>query len=272
MAFRLPEVREDEATREIELIYADIRRCLRLPLINLIYRHLATIPGMLPHTWGWVREMMMSGELELAHDRLTGSLKVPLIEPLHLFPSGHLSHIDWVAIRRVLKAYNRGNGLNLIALSVIKTELHQRACGALKIAKNIPETDVLPLPRLLKLSDLNSDTTALVETMSQLHGGNSGVIPSLYLHLANWPEFLRAACVRVKPLLKDGSMARARQEAVELADIEVKNLSAMFSRGSQTGGYSDQVIETLAHFTTQVIPEMLPVGLALEQACMHGEK
>ena len=272
MASPLPEIREDEAPREIGLIYADIRRCLRLPPINLIYRHLATIPGVLPHTWGWVREMMMSGELELAHDRLTGSLKVPLVEPLHFFPSGHLSHIDWVAIRRVLKSYNRGNSLNLIALSAIKTELHRRARGALKIVENIPQTDVLPLPRLLKLSDLASDTAVLVETMARLHGGNSGVIPSLYLHLANWPDFLHAVCERVKPLLKDGSMPRARQDAVELANIEVKNLIATFSRGSQTGGYSNQVIETLAHFTTQVIPEMLPVGLALEQACTFEEK
>src|SRR6266542_6127978 len=51
---RLHEIPESEAPTDIAVIYADIRRCMRLPLVNLIYRHLATMPDVLPWVWGAV--------------------------------------------------------------------------------------------------------------------------------------------------------------------------------------------------------------------------
>ena len=77
MSSLLPEIREGDAPREIELIYADIRRSMRLPLVNLIYRHFATIPGVLPHIWGWVREIGDFWGLEAALDRMNRNLQVP---------------------------------------------------------------------------------------------------------------------------------------------------------------------------------------------------
>ena len=170
------------------------------------------------------------------------------------------------AIKRTLEAYNRGNGLNLIALTAIKMDLHKRAHSTLKISRATSEDGVLPLPRLLKFSELKPDVADLVATILHLHGSTSGVIPSLYLHLANWPEFLSTACSRIAPLLKDGSIERARRDVVDLAGVEAKGLLAALPRTAKIAGYSDQVVATLDQFINYVIPEMLPVGLALDRA------
>ena len=262
----LPEIREGDAPPEIEIIYADIRHSMRLPLVNLIYRHFATIPGVLPHVWGWVREMISSGGLEAALDRLNRNLQVPQLEPFELPLLAHMSHVDRVAIKRVLEAYNRGNGLNLIALTAIRMDLHQRAHHALKIYRAASGEEASPLPRLLKFSELKPDIADLVATISQLHDGRSGVIPSLYLHLANWPEFLSAACGRIVPLLKDGSIERARRDAIDLAGVEAKGLLATLPCTAKVAGLPAQIVATLEQFINHVIPEMLPVGLALDRA------
>jgi hypothetical protein len=50
-----PEIRLEDASPALDRIYADIRRESGTPLVNLIYRHLATIPGGLEWVWGCVR-------------------------------------------------------------------------------------------------------------------------------------------------------------------------------------------------------------------------
>ena len=46
---------EAEATGDTAALFADIRATLGLPVVNLVWRHLATIPGGLPWTWDQVK-------------------------------------------------------------------------------------------------------------------------------------------------------------------------------------------------------------------------
>ncbi len=66
----LPEVAERDAPPKIAAIYDEMRRFTRLPLVNLIYRHLATIPGALPWAWGLLRPAFADGSLEAAAGRV----------------------------------------------------------------------------------------------------------------------------------------------------------------------------------------------------------
>ena len=261
----LPEIREEDASPEIKLIYADMRRRMDLPLVNLIHRYFATVPGVLPHVWSWLRDLLESGQLEAAFARLTNDLPLPAAEPLGLAGLG-LSGNDLRTIKRVLEVYNRGNGLNLIALSAVRMDLHRRVHAPLNIGAVPAVAEAVPIPRLLKFAELKPELAELVATVSSLHGDLNGVIPSLYLHLANWPEFLSAACDKVMPLLKDGSIAEARQEAVAMAREEAKALVAPMQKVAQSAGFPEPVLAVLDQFTTQVIPEMLPIGLALNRA------
>jgi hypothetical protein len=52
MSDPIPTISESEATGLIAQIYADIRSVYRVNAVNLVWRHLATIPGGLPWVWG----------------------------------------------------------------------------------------------------------------------------------------------------------------------------------------------------------------------------
>ena len=259
----LPEIREADASPEIALIYEDIRRCMRLPLVNLIYPHFATLPGVLPQIWGLVRAIILSGELETALLRMYRDLPIPELAP---FDESTIGHLDQATIRRVLQAYNRGNGLNLNALTAINSGLRQRRLGILEIAEVVPDFEALPLPRLLKLTELDPKLADRLAHIALLHDSGPGVVPSLYLHLANWPDFLAAACSRIEPLLRDASIQRARRAAVQTCEAGAARLLSIFPRGTTTVKLPEHALDTLTLFVSRVIPDMIPVGLALENA------
>ena len=56
----IPAVREDAATGATAAIFADLRATLGVPFVNLIWRHLATMPGMLEWTWALVKPLQAS--------------------------------------------------------------------------------------------------------------------------------------------------------------------------------------------------------------------
>ena len=58
MSDPVPAITEANATGEIAEIFADIRRVLRVDVVNLIWRHLATIPGALPRAWDSLRPLI----------------------------------------------------------------------------------------------------------------------------------------------------------------------------------------------------------------------
>ena len=50
-------IREDEATETIASIFADIRETLNVEVVNLVWRHLATMPGALEWVWGTLKPL-----------------------------------------------------------------------------------------------------------------------------------------------------------------------------------------------------------------------
>ena len=57
-ASRLPELSEHDAGPEIKAIYGEIKACCRVPMVALIYRHLATLVRDAPEVgpvdgWRW---------------------------------------------------------------------------------------------------------------------------------------------------------------------------------------------------------------------------
>ena len=48
----LPAIAEADATGAVALMFADIRAVTGVGVVNLIWRHLATIPGGLAWAWG----------------------------------------------------------------------------------------------------------------------------------------------------------------------------------------------------------------------------
>ncbi len=63
---RLPELSEQDAGDEVNAIYDEIKACCRVPMVALIYRHLATHDGLLEWSWRVLAPAMRSGALSRA--------------------------------------------------------------------------------------------------------------------------------------------------------------------------------------------------------------
>ena len=60
----LAELPEAQASGEQRHIYAQIKRLSAVPMVALIYRHLATIPGALEWAWALVGPALQAGWLQ----------------------------------------------------------------------------------------------------------------------------------------------------------------------------------------------------------------
>jgi len=272
MPVSLPEIREGEASPEIASLYGEIRREMRVPLVNLIYRHLATLPGALPWSWGLLRQAVASGALDRAQERIAhlgATFSAAPTDNAALAPPD-LGPSDRGAIAALLDAYNRSNIQNLIGLTAVRKLLHGRppdmAAAILaelppRRAASGPVPSALPLPRL---SELPETTASLVRALASRHeSADRGVTPSLYLHLAHWPRFLEAAQDRLEPLFADRTLERCRDKVGRLAEIEAETLLPYMGREEPPGGSVLSLERALETFTRGVIPDMIPVGFTL---------
>jgi hypothetical protein len=262
-----PEIREPDAPPEIAAIYGEMRRAMRLPLVNLIWRHLATMPGVLPWAWSLVRPLAATGALDAALARLLDAaprLELGEGKPLAAEP----------AALAVVRSYNRGNAMNLVALSAVLLALENPAA----VAKGSPPgrlsgDAVMPIPPLPRLAELDRHTAATVRDLAERHGGGPDVVPSLYLHLAHWPAVLDAAAARLRPRLDDGSVKRAREATRTLGLAEARALLPRLATDeTMPPAHIAATRQAIDLFTSRMIPAMIPVGLALERLLTAPEQ
>jgi hypothetical protein len=86
----VPAVTEAAASGEIAAIFADIRRVLGVEVVNLVWRHLATIPDALPWTWGMLRPLYVNGTIAAEAAAL---LHPPAKPETSRFPCKELPHM-----------------------------------------------------------------------------------------------------------------------------------------------------------------------------------
>ena len=58
------ELSEVDASGSTAEIYAELRRLTGVPVVALIYRHIATHEGLLPHIWAALQPILKSGVLQ----------------------------------------------------------------------------------------------------------------------------------------------------------------------------------------------------------------
>jgi hypothetical protein len=268
---RFSEIREADASGDIADIYRQLRLALRLPMVNLIYRHFATIPGGLPFVWSRLRTPLRDRSLDRARERL--AQRPEIVNALSLDDRRLLRSMPVSGRRDVLaivEFYNRGNLTNLIGLTAIGMLLEQAAPadGPLPApASALDDVPVEPVPPLPRMDDLPADTASLVRSLAARHSGAaSGITPSLYLHLGCWPDHLAAIDESLTPAFADGSVARAAETSRRLAQDEAaKLLPAMRSGPPPPDDVADALRAPIGLFTASVIPEMVPIGLALSR-------
>jgi hypothetical protein len=269
MPQQVPQIPEADAPPEIAAIYDEMRRVMRLPMVNLIYRHMATMPGALPWVWSLIRPQLIAGRIEAAANRMVAALDPPALGVFRVaeLRSAGLDAADQAIAARVVAAYNRGNSLNMMNLTAVRLALDVPSLPRQpRPAAPAPTSEPPAIPPIRRLDQLAPDTAARLTEIAGLHGG-AGVLPSLYLHLANWPGFLALACERLAPALRDGSVSRASDAVYRLAADEAPALVALFATDvTYPAAHAAALRAALDSFTRRLIPEMVPVGLALSHA------
>ncbi len=274
----VPSITEQEAAGVIKAIYEDIKAVIGVPVVNLIFRHMATLPGCLE--WGWevLRPLYAGGEVSRAAEDLMGHLDLPVLPRL---PAPALRAVGVDAsgermIARILDAYNRSNPMNMIALSTLLTCLAGDVPAAIashtdttlrQPPPSLPSgtTDSEALPPLLSLDTMGTETAVLVRTLNGLSPqGEARTMASMYRQLAHWPGYLALALALLQPLHADGRL----QVAVQQASMQALSQSQRMAQGLSVDvasappvGDARQALDTaLRYFTAHLIVEMIPVG------------
>jgi hypothetical protein len=234
MSDPIPAISESEATGLIAEIYADIRRVYRVGVVNLIWRHLATVPGGLPWGWSTIRPLYVNGTVSQEAATLRAALSLPELPswPTSALISAGLQDKDIAGIRTVLAAHDRTNAMALIAFLAVQFRLERVSpSGDAVVRAPIPvpaePERELPLPPLLALTDMSTPTAELVLAINGLGAMHrEPILASMYRHLAHWPAYLALVWTMLAPLKLDRRLDRAIEDAIAQARSRAQCLAA----------------------------------------------
>ena len=132
----LAEVPESEAGPDLQPIYADIKATAGTAMVNLIYRHIATIPSALPWVWMTIKSGIGYEQINVAVSGLEVSgFGQPLSSAaFHLLG---LSDADVQMAARIVAGYNSANALNIVTLAALRRIIDQVEDG--------PVVDLTPM-------------------------------------------------------------------------------------------------------------------------------
>jgi hypothetical protein len=243
---------------------------LGVEVVNLVWRHLATIPRALPWTWGTLRPLYVNGTIAAEAAALHDDLDLPRLPQ---FPSEALAAIDLSGgdvstIRHVLAAYDRTNAMALIALSGLLCRLDsgpsaRNAASSHGVGVVYEPPPSIPLPSLPVMAELPPATAELVLILNRLGTQRDGaVLASMYRHLAYWPAYLALAWTLVAPLDVDGSLDRSIADATAKSRVRATRVAMQLHDSSAVPidpALSDAVRAAVEPFAGDVIAKMVVI-------------
>ncbi|BBK42532.1 hypothetical protein STVA_25520 [Allostella vacuolata] len=227
----VPAVRESEATGEVAAIFAEIRAVQGLPIVNLVWRHLATMPDALAWTWTALLPLYRSGAVAGAIPGLQAGMALPEVPrwPAAAFRAVGIDATEEPRIAAVLDSYDRGNTMNLLAFHTLLARLDgHEATPATASATGSVMAIGGQLPPLLDLGGMAPATAELVLALNRLGqgGGDGPILASLYRHLAHWPAYMALAWTLLQPIERRGELAVAIASTRAAAAAQARSLLA----------------------------------------------
>ncbi len=200
-------IAEIDATGDTAALFTDIRTTLGVPVVNLVWRHLATIPGALPWAWTSLKPLYENNAiaseaetLSAGIDLTSNNVSAPALSMATLSAAG-LSRSDLDRITMVLRSYKRSNSMNIIAVDTLRSCLEGHGQGSLVAPSTIssqPNPISGTMPKILSPDEMSFNTRALVEALNNF-GDRRDVLPTMYRHLAHWPAYLALVHVLLAP-------------------------------------------------------------------------
>lgn len=272
----LAEIDVAHAPPEISDIYAEIAHLSGIPLPSLIWRHLATYPGVVSAAWHYLRPVYASGVAQTAAwgavaRVLDGRAAGP--DERELRGAG-LDADAILAYRRVLQSYNRANPVNFVGVRLLLAGLSSPVGAAQpRLAAAAVPTDrtwVPPAPiegvvPMVAVPAIPADVRARIDALAiDVRIDRSQVVPSLYRHLVPWPALMIRIHEALSPLTRSGDLERLLAEVSDALQGEVDQLASRLGP-LPPFDESDRVRGVLSQFSG-LIPEMVVMGGLLERA------
>lgn len=268
----LPEVPVSAADSNTRQIYERIMAATGVGSPALIYRHFAIYPGLLNWVWQIVGPPLESGRIAghaLKAVQDTAVVSLPAVSPDDMQACG----VDAAAqqtIDAMLGTYNRMNPVNLSLVTAIRDMIDPNAeaktPSSLPAVEPPPPTVTVKLPAPLTLDEMRDDVRkAILELCATIPSPGTQVIPTLYRHLAIWPDFLMSL---VPGLLT--AMERGDVEA-RMADLNAAMQPLIISVTAEARAMNppppplddpQAMVRTLNSFL-YTIPQLIIVGTAL---------
>lgn len=267
----LPELAEADAPASVRAIYAGLREGATTPIAALIWRHIATHPGLLEACWASLAPLFASGRLpgtawRVARETAPAGL-LPRIEPRAQALLG-IAPDDGETIRALIEAYNRANPVNQLAVLTLLARLASDApaeAGTPVAAWTPPAAITRALPRMTPPAEMSRDVRGLLNDLG--FGDRSRldpVVPSLYRHLTDWPAYLAVLHIGLAPRFRDGSLAAAVVRVEQAMAAEAVALARTIAPVAELAA-RPELQATLRRFAGGVIPMMIVVGRAMAE-------
>lgn len=272
-ATNLPELLEADAPASVRAIYNGLRQGAATPIAALIWRHIATHPGMLEACWAALEPLFADGRLPDAAWRAARAAAprqlLPKVAP-RARPLLGITPEDAATIQALAEAYNRANPVNMLGVKILLARLDsdQPPASAPPAASSpTPWSPPAAITRAIPPMTVPADMDPAVRSLlNDLRFGDTGqldpVVPSLYRHLTGWPAYLGVLHIGLEPLFRDGTMAAATARVEQAMDEEAVELARLIDPIPQLADQPD-LQATMRRFAGGVIPTMIIVGRAI---------
>lgn len=273
----VPAIAEADAVGDTAALFADIRATLGVPVVNLIWRHLATIPDALPWAWSALKPHYERGAIAAAADSLGCSLELPpgiasstALDTPALLATG-LSPADLERITMIQRSYARSNAMNIVAVETLRQHLAGGTDTAPSSATLSPATSreaiTGTMPHVLAPDEMTNETRDLVSALNRF-GGRVDILPTMYRHLAHWPAYLSLLHVLLAPLHADGRLEILIGKVLDGSRaIGAELCVALAPSRSLPAPAKSQVETALATFAAGPLCKMIAI-VAIVQAAM----
>ena len=259
-------------------VFRDIRQTMNIPIVTSIWRALASWDNCLEETWNAVKPIYLS--------RLPDTLLPELFRKTALSkPNWSLDHPtsgldldvqDLHNIKAIVNAYNRSNGLNLIALAAFVSPLTEGVPLSAKPAS--AHHSLSPLKPLLSRDEIDDQTWALVQQANSLGTSSSADqtfyqdhIATLWRHLAHWPTFLSAVHEGFLP----------QQKSQKIHSMSLKSTTLAVEMGAQMAcsfkpteiALPPKVLETIHNYvhSPRQVARMVVIGHGISNWLDHSK-
>jgi hypothetical protein len=278
----LPEQSGVQPPAQIQAIYRELCVSCGVAMPALIFRNLATRPGVLEAFWQCLGPLYRQGLLQQSAWELAGQAAaadlLPALEAHERHAFGLHDGQMLRSTRATLDNYNRANPVNWLALlSLLEAARQTPKHGAARAEQAAeqawqppapPSGELLPLPAA---DELDARTRWLLNDLRE--GGDRSeldpVVPSLYRHLSACPGLLDWLHRHLAPRFADGRMTAELRHLRQGMQQEARGWAERLEPLPAALLAAD-VLETVEQFAHQVIAPMVLIGTALQRAIDAG--